>query len=320
LPAFGVKARRHVSGLVDQGEDGAMRLNFIIIGAQKSASTYLQYCLSQHPNIYMHKHEVPIFEDPDFSAFSEYYFDSMFNGRSEERLGIKRPNYMGRPEAPPRICRTVPSAKLIAVLRNPIDRALSAYYYYMAGSYIPLVDPEMGLRDLMAGRYKDNYKRAHEILEFGKYYKYVSMYEHFLNNNRMLLVKQEDLQKKREETLEQTFRFLGVDPSFRPHRLQIRRQPGHYTMLSQRIMRLAGAISFRKDAENTRAFAKDQLALRLIGKSLFGVCRLLSDKVLYKKKPTLSEGLRKSLYEYYEQDIAELEALTGWQLSDWKAC
>lgn len=295
-----------------------MRLNFLILGAQKSASTYLQYCLSQHPDVFIYKDELAIFEDPDYENFSEALVDSLFAGRSERRLGIKRPSSIGRPEVPERIRRAVPDAKLIAVLRNPVDRALSAYFYYMAGSYIPLEDAETGMRNLLQGRYAEDHKRSGEILEFGKYYKYLTRYEHFLNAGNLLLIKQEDLLADRQGTFRRVFEFLDVDPGFQPPGQKARRQAGHYNLISQRIMRVAGAISFRKNETNTRAYPKDQLSLRLIGKAMFFGSSLLSQYVFDRKKPQLSKACKDALYGYYSDDIAKLEGLTGWDLTSWK--
>ncbi len=295
-----------------------MRLNFLILGAQKSASTYLQYCLSQHPDVFIYKDELAIFEDPDYQNFSEAFIDSLFSGRTERRLGIKRPSSLGRPEVPERIRSAVPDAKLIAVLRNPVDRALSAYFYYMSGSYIPLQDAETGMRNLLEGRYAQRYKRSGDILEFGKYYKYISRYGHFLDSGKLLLIKQEDLLTDRQGSFRRVFDFLEVDPDFQPPGQEARRQAGHYNLISQRIMRLGGKISFRKNETNTRAYPKDQLLLRLIGKAMFFGSALLSQHILDGKRPALSKDCKDALYGYYRDDVTRLEGLTGWDLSSWK--
>lgn len=295
-----------------------MRLNFLIVGAQKSASTYLQSCLTQHPNVYVCDNEIAIFEDPDYAHFSEQAIDRLFVGRSEARLGIKRPSYIGRPEVPERIHSAVPEAKLIAVLRNPIDRALSGYFYYMAGSYIPLVDAETGMRNLLEGRYTESYQRSEEILEFGKYYKYISMYKPYIDSGRMLLIRQEDLLDHPDENFRQVFEFLDVDPEFRPLEKKATRQPGQYNLVSQRIMRAAGKISYRKDESNTRAHPRPSALLRFCGKSILFTTNAVSEYLLENRKPELSNSCLGSLYGYYEDDVRRLEDLTGWDLSSWK--
>lgn len=296
-----------------------MRLNFLILGAQKSASTFLQFCLAQHPDVFIHKQEMPIFEDPDYAHFSEAFIDGLFAGRSERRLGIKRPAYIGRPEVPERIYRAVPEAKLIAVLRNPVARALSGYFYYMAGSYIPLLDAETGMRNLLAGRYAETYPRAQEILEFGLYHKYVSMYGPYLDSGRMFLIKQEDLVAEPAESFRRVFQFLDVDPGFRPATQKAKRQGGHYNLLSQRVMRFAGTISYKKNESNTRAFERNNSILRLVGKTVLASSNFISGRFLKNTKPTLSKSCTDALYGYYADDVRHLESLTGWNLSSWKS-
>lgn len=295
-----------------------MRLNFVILGAQKSASTYLQHCLAQHPDVFIHRDECAIFEDPDYEHFSDDLIDRLFAGRTESRLGIKRPSYIGRREVPPRIQHAVPEAKLMAVLRNPVDRAVSGYFYYMAGAYIPLMDAEAGLRNLIEGRYETQYPRAHEILEFGKYHKYLSMYQHYLETGRMLLIRQEDLLSDPDRNFRRAFEFLDVDPRFCPMRQKAMRQAGHYNLISQRILRARTAVAFHKNEQNTRAFRRNSLARRLSGKALYFASTLLSEYVLDNRKPKLSDACTASLYGYYRDDVEKLEALTGWDLSSWK--
>lgn len=122
--------------------------NFIIIGAQKSASTFLQACLNDHPDIYMPYGETPFFESPDYERNNIRDLEKIFVDRDEKCIGIKRPTYIGKPEVPERILAHLPNAKLIAVLRNPIDRAISAYFHNINYGFIPAIDVETGSKSL----------------------------------------------------------------------------------------------------------------------------------------------------------------------------
>ena len=85
--------------------------------------------ISQHPEIWMPRGETPYFEDPDYHQSTPDEFLSQFPHESGKLIGIKRPNYIGKPEAPERIETDLPDARLIAVLRDPADRAISAYFH-----------------------------------------------------------------------------------------------------------------------------------------------------------------------------------------------
>jgi len=154
--------------------------NFVIIGAQKSASSFLQACLNDHPDIYLPHGETPFFESPDYEQSDIRELQRIFEKRSEKCLGIKRPNYIGKPEVPKRIASHLQNAKLIAVLRNPIDRAISAYYHNIKFEFIPPIDIEIGMRKLIwEPSFSAKYKRSPEIIELGFYCKYLSKYDQF---------------------------------------------------------------------------------------------------------------------------------------------
>lgn len=71
---------------------------------------------------------------------------SIFKDTTATQLcGIKRPDYLSLPERPQRINEHSPEAKLIVVLKNPIQRAVSAYYHYISNRYLRAVEPNEGL-------------------------------------------------------------------------------------------------------------------------------------------------------------------------------
>ncbi|MDH3665210.1 MAG: sulfotransferase domain-containing protein, partial [Alphaproteobacteria bacterium] len=102
------------------------RPDFIIIGATKSATTWLQRCLQQHPQIFM-----PMSELHYFSRCydrGDAWYQAQFAGAAPGQLiGEKSNSYFDEPPAETRLKGYAPSARLIAQLRNPIDRAYSDY-------------------------------------------------------------------------------------------------------------------------------------------------------------------------------------------------
>lgn len=299
------------------GRAPAPRPDFLIIGAQKSASTFLHYCLAQHPDVYVRPGETPIFENPDFSAYHPGFFAAMFRGRTERCLGIRRPNYMGRSEAAPRIGEILPDAKLIAVLRNPVDRAVSAAHHQMVESFIPLMNIEECMRQALAGELQRRYPRAWQILEFGLYYKSLRLYQSFLDRGRLLVIDQTRFLNDKEAVLGEVFAFLGVDAGFVPADLASRKQPGHYHPVSQRLARLANAISHRRDDDNLRAHPRG-LPARIVGRGVKQAANIVEAALAAGRRPELGAGCRAELYAYYRDDIENLERLLGWDCSVWK--
>ena len=108
--------------------------HFFIVGAQRSGTTYLYEMLKQHPKINMAQ---PVKPEPKY--FMEHnqdnlnyhnYIDSFFSSRMQGQiLGEKSTSYYEYESSARLISSTVPKAKIIFLLRNPIYRALSNYYF-----------------------------------------------------------------------------------------------------------------------------------------------------------------------------------------------
>jgi hypothetical protein len=294
--------------------------NFVIIGAQKSASTFLQVCLSEHPEVFMPQDEIPFFESPDYESNDISRLKNLFNNRNENTLGIKRPNYIGKPEVPKRIEFHLPNAKLIAVLRNPIDRAVSAYFHYINYGFIPCVDFEKGMRQLIAQpSYGKQYGRSQEIIEFGFYFKYLNKYEHFLKNRRLLVLLHDEILRNPLESIQKAYRFLDIDPDFTPIALNYRPQSVMYNLARLNLLRIRNRFFYNYNSDRTRLYRKKMNLLGfVIVKFLNTVDGIILARILKNRKPKISIELRKIIYQKYENDIRDLESLIDKDLSGWK--
>jgi len=193
-------------------------LNFIIPGAQKSASTFIHKCLAEHPAIYMPADEISFFESPDYETSTVSSFWNLFNGNHNKILGIKRPSYLAKPEVPERIKKHAPDAKFIVVLRNPIRRAVSAYYHQMKYGFIPVKNIEQGLDDILNKKYVQDSKfaRASEIIDFGFYCKQLERYFSFFDRKKFLILLHEDIVEKEYRQFKPFFHLCNaIPPIFR---------------------------------------------------------------------------------------------------------
>jgi hypothetical protein len=105
--------------------------NFVIIGAPRSGTTSLAHSLSQHPEVFvtMQVKELHFF-DTNFDRGLDWY-RQQFSGAdaaAAKAAGEATPTYMYDETAMSRMAETVPDARLIAILRNPVDRAYSHYW------------------------------------------------------------------------------------------------------------------------------------------------------------------------------------------------
>src|SRR3712207_6354190 len=136
--------------------------NFLIIGAMKSGTTALYYYLEQHPEIYMS----PV-KEPNFFSSQEQEnaadavtdigtYQHLFRGVSGEKaIGEASHSYLYEPGAAAEIRRYLPEAKLIAILRNPIDRAYSHFLHMVRSGTEPLDDFAQALQEEVVGIRKE---------------------------------------------------------------------------------------------------------------------------------------------------------------------
>src|SRR5262245_22488050 len=151
-------------------------LDFVIIGAQKAGSTYLQDCMAEHHQIYLMPGECVAFEDPEYEKYRLGQLDEV-RGRAGRRLaGVKRPTYLPSSVVAGRIAAHCPRAKLIAALRDPIARAISAYFHYMTFGSLPIAPIETGMQRIIEGEYTQRFPRAPEVIEYGKYHTHLMNY------------------------------------------------------------------------------------------------------------------------------------------------
>jgi hypothetical protein len=109
---------------------------FLVLGAQKSATRWLRTNLGAHPDVYVAGTEIEFFNKDDNYALGPEWYRAQFDGWSSEPLiGEATPGYMFWREHPDvvaaRIEATMPDVRLLALLRNPIDRAQSAMVHHI---------------------------------------------------------------------------------------------------------------------------------------------------------------------------------------------
>ena len=295
---------------------------FVIIGAQKSASSFMQACLADHPDIYIPHGETPFFESPDFEDNNIKQLEKIFKGRTERCLGIKRPNYIGKPEVPARIKTHLPNAKLIAILRNPIDRAISAYFHNINYGFAPPLDVEIGMRKLMTDKsFSSKYKRLPEIIEFGYYHKYLRKYSQYMKNGQLLIFLHEDILSKPLESIQLAYNFLGVSQEFIPDSLSSRPQKVLYNLLRLKLLSHRNKFIYDYNEDRTRLFPKK---MTLIDKVFAGFLTILDQKLMSRylpnNKPNVGLEIRNMLYDLYANDIVSLADFIDRDLSAWKPC
>lgn len=295
--------------------------NFVIIGAGKSASTWLHLALRQHPAIFMPEEETPFFEDPYYDANDLTPLFAQLDGAPEHALiGIKRPNYLCTPECAPRLAKHLPQARLISILRNPVDRAVSQYYHLVRSGRLPVAPPDEVFTRYLAGSFDAPFVER-MVLEFGLYAKGIANFRRVFSDEQMLILTDLDMRNGSHEVFKRTCRFLGVTDDFVPADISRPRNQGVYfspfLSLIKSLNNRGQSFDVQTGWETLRQDFVGKTARRLavLGSRISAATRIL----VHDQEPPISAKTRSHLLEFYLSDIVKLEEMTNMDLSAWKS-
>jgi hypothetical protein len=194
---------------------------FLILGAQKAGTTSLYRYLIAHPSIKPALRKEIHFFDLNFERGKNWYlkhFPPHLPGGAI--TGEATPYYLFHPAVPQRVADTLPDAKFVAVLRNPVDRAYSHYAHsvkhgFEAASFEDALAREMKLIDDVRSavdRVDDPYRHQHlTYLSRGIYAPQLQRWYRFFRPEHVLVLKSEDLLREPATTVQRTVEFLGLD-------------------------------------------------------------------------------------------------------------
>ena len=189
--------------------------DFLIIGCMKSGTSQLTYFLSQHPNIGCFYNEVHFF-DRDFKQGREWYKKRLPRKNKDVFVtGEDSPNYICDEKVPSRVFSMYPNIKLIAILRNPVDRTYSHYNMRVRHKWEPLpFEKAVELEEIKDVSYvKDRTPPTYPYLETSMYAKHLKRWFSFFSQDQILIIFTEDLKNDPLNTLNRVCDFLGV-PAF----------------------------------------------------------------------------------------------------------
>ncbi len=292
--------------------------NFLLIGAPKAGTTSVYHYLRQHPQVYMS----PV-KEPKFFAFEEAEPGSsrgkrnrvktsqlitdieeyrvLFAGVSDEKaIGEASPQYLYVPGAAGRIRRYLPEARLLAVLRNPVDRAYSHYLHLVREGFERLSFSE-GLKE-EEKRIRENWPMMWHYKNRGFYHAQLVRYYDLFGPEQIRVWLYEDLKEDPLGMMQGMFRYLGVNDAFVPETLRHN-------------------VSGTPKSRALQTFIQKPNPLKSVVKPLVpeGMRRRIRINLQNRNlaKPPMSEGVREELTEAYREDILKLQDLIGRDLSSW---
>ena len=212
------------------------------------------------------------------------------------------PAYLHAPEAPARIGELLPDVRLVAILRDPVERAYAQYLGLRRDGLEPAPTFEQALRD-DDRRVRDGWPLA-GLVATGLYHRHLSRYYERFQPGRIRVYLHEDLHADPDGLIRDLLSFLGVDPAFAPDTSRVHGRTG---VVRNRALGVLWNRSRR---------ARDSLGPIVPRSVREGVRRwVLRDM----ERPPLDPATRARLVRVFRPDILALEELIGRDLSPWLA-
>ena len=199
-----------------------MRLpEFLGVGTQKGGTTYLYELLKRHPQIFLAEPKEQHFFSLHWQRGADWYGNQFASAAESQICGEITPYYLFHPEAPARIQSLLPNVKLIVLLRDPVERALSQYFHSRRLGLDHLDLEEAFAAE--AGRLKKSVEalkqglphishQQHSYLSRSRYEEQLQRFDQYFPPDQILLLKSEDLSVT-ELIWEKIMDFLGLNPS-----------------------------------------------------------------------------------------------------------
>jgi hypothetical protein len=273
--------------------------NLVVIGAGRCGTTSLHRYLSLHPQIEMSPRKEPqFFNDWNWGrglAWYEAHFPAV-----AKVVGESSPSYTcypGRPHVPERMASVVPAAKLIYLVRDPIERLVSEYRFWRWVLRRDIGPFEGAVRDFATSPHVTASCYAMQLEQYLPYYPL----------ERILVLELQALAERRAETLRRVFRFLGVDEAFTaPEFEQSYNELGapRANRAGWKTIGLLDRALGPRLGLHLRTRAPDFLARPLVRRSQV-------------PDVTLPSELRTALVEHFRPDTERLRTYTGEAFADW---
>jgi len=270
-------------------------VNFIGVGAQRTGTSWTYACLYEHPDICIPIKEIHFFSRPRYEKGIEWYEEHFRKCKRGSVCGEFSTSYLYSDSAAERIKKDYPEAKIIAIVRNPITRALSQYGNAIKGGEIPETMP-----------FAEYYKTETSVLEQGLYARQLERYFSRFPREQILVMVYEDNRKDPQAFIRNVYEFLGVRADFVPSMLNdtinVTRVPKH----------IALEKAMHHFSEFLRRHGLDRLVHLVRQSGLPELVRKVNTKQKKEEEPQVD---REYLVNYFRDDVAELSRILERDLS-----
>lgn len=266
--------------------------NFLVIGAPRAGTTWIERHLRQHPQVFLPvRKELHFFDREENFAKGIAHYESFFRGADGAAVaGEATPDYLHHPLAPERIRRHLGGVRLIVSLRDPVERAYSRYWN-ARGKFAE----NEGLS------FEEKLERKPQFIYEGYYFDHLSRYLELFDRRDMLCLLFDDMKADGAAFMRSIYAFLEIDAGF---------VPKHSASV------VNASASKKRNGRSSLLFYLRGTASRLRLDALADRLDQLNRTPI---PPVDPETRRRLLHEHYLEQIEALEGLIGRDLSAWKA-
>ena len=177
--------------------------NFVGIGAQRAATTWLYHCLKEHPQVFVPEHKELHFFDTHFERGLEWYQEQFSAYTGQKAIGEITPNYLNAEEALPRLASTIPDAQLFVVLREPVQRAFSAYTLFYEDVYTGM-------------SFQQACESSQYLINLGLYAEQIERVFQYYDRAQVKIFLYDEVMHSPQRVLADLFTFLHIEDRFAP--------------------------------------------------------------------------------------------------------
>jgi hypothetical protein len=266
---------------------------FLIVGAAKAGTTSLAAWLGAHPDVFVAPEKEVHFFDRSFDRGVDWYRSRFAGARMERAIGEATPEYMAVPVAVERMSSVVPEARLIAILRDPVDRAYSQYWHQRISGR-----ERRDFAAVVAEHMRDRSSLSHPryYLTRGRYIDQLRRITSVYPRDGLLVLLLEDMRENPATAFRTVCEFIGVDPD--------------------RLPAVVGSIVNPRVAYRSRLLRRLSRTLRTAGATgPAGADDRLNRAV--SGYPPMDPDVRSQLVAWFADANRELEEWLGRDLSAW---
>lgn len=293
--------------------------NFLIVGFQKAGTTSVYHYLAQHPDVFVSPTkelnffssivERPLIDPKRTGGITslETYSAVFASGAGRKAIGEASPLYATDPAVPAEIVRLIPAARLIALVRNPVERAYSEYWMRVRDKRERRPFETAIQEEREAAGDRPWRQGTSTYLATGFYARHLQPYWDRFGTDRLACHLFEDLEADPASVMHDIFRFLDIDPDFVPDTSVRHNASG---VAKSRLLQ-----PFMRKTKLSRSVRR--MLPRSVGQRALARVEAWRSRNL--TKPLIAPGVRRQLVDLYRADIEILQQRLGRDLSGWLA-